>query len=148
MMSWRGFSISCFSTQLGSGGTLYAFPLEQTVSDSGVDDVGRLFSVVESVSPKHPVSMISLDDNYIALHGANYNEEGAVLVIYNTQFRVRQSKQPFELFTSNAKVWKIENNILLPMGQNLAVIPFDLETEQLTALFGSHKVWQDGLDLA
>nr|XP_023015996.1 nucleolar protein 11 [Leptinotarsa decemlineata] len=131
---------------LWSDGAFCANPLEQTVSDSGVYDVGRLFSVVESVSPKHPVSMISLDENYIALYGANYNEEGAVLVMYNTQFRVTQSKQPFELFTSNAKVWKIENNILLPMGQNLAVIPFDLETEQLAALVGSHKVWQDGLD--
>ncbi|KAG5873406.1 hypothetical protein JTB14_017992 [Gonioctena quinquepunctata] len=132
---------------LYSDGGMYSFPLENTDSDSKDDgDIGELFSIVESVSPKDPVSMVSLDENYIALYGANQNEEGAIFVIYNTQFRVTQSKQPFKLFTSHAKVWQIEDNILLPVGHNLAIIPFLLETEQLAALVGSHKIWQDGLD--
>lgn len=87
-----------------------------------------------------------MDENYLALYGADINEEGAVLIIYNTQFKVTQTRQPFKLFTNTTKIWRIENNIFLPVGQNMAVIPFYLETEQLAALVGSHKISQEDAD--
>ncbi|KAJ8912035.1 hypothetical protein NQ315_000528 [Exocentrus adspersus] len=105
-----------------------------------------LFGVIESVSAKYAVCMLALDANYIAMFGANCNEEGAVLLIYNTQFKVTQSKQSFKLFTNGARLWCYENNLLLPVGQNLAVVPFYLETEQLAALIGSHKIVNDEVD--
>lgn len=92
--------------------------------------------------------MISLDPNYIALYGCAATDEGALLVIYNVQFKVVQSRQPFKLFTNGAKIWKINEHLMFPVGQNLAVIPFHLATEQLAALVGSHRVTFDNDDVS
>lgn len=84
--------------------------------------------------------MLALDQNYIAMYGADKNGEGATLIIYNIQFKVVQSRQTFKMFTNHAKIWQIESKLLMCVGQNLAVVPFQLEAEQLAALVGSHKV--------
>ncbi|KAJ8941329.1 hypothetical protein NQ318_004773 [Aromia moschata] len=127
---------------LWSDGRIFSHPLE---TDDRISD-SELFARVECVSTKHSVSMVSLDEYYVAMFGANCNEEGAMLAIYNTQFKVTQSTQPFKLFTEGAKLQCIEGNLFLPVGQNLAVIPFKLETEQLAALVGSHKTEQPEKD--
>ncbi|CAH1170016.1 unnamed protein product [Phaedon cochleariae] len=126
---------------LWSDGSIYSYNLQDSYMETPC--IGELFTVIDSLSTKHSVSILSLDENYIAMYGANYNEEGAVLVIYNTQFKVTQSKQPFKLFTNNSEIWRVEENLMVPVGQNLAVIPFHLENEQLAALVGSHKIVQD-----
>lgn len=74
------------------------------------------------------------------MYGANSCEEGATVIIYNLQFRVTQSRQSFKLFTNGARLWCIENNLFLCVGQNLAVVPFKLDVEQLASLVGSHKL--------
>jgi hypothetical protein len=129
---------------LWSDGKIYSAPLKDSDLDSS--NLGELFTVIESLACREYVSMITLDQNYIAMYGCNSNEEGALLIIYNVQFKVVQSKQPFKLFTSGAKVWCIEGNLLFPVGQNLAVIPFYLDAEQLAALVGSHKVVESDPD--
>lgn len=90
--------------------------------------------------------MQSLDENYLVYYGADCNQEGAALIIYNVQFKVVQTRQNFKLFTEGAKLWLIENAVLLPVGQHLAVVPFKLEIEQLVALIGSHKMVQKDVD--
>lgn len=87
--------------------------------------------------------MVPLNDDYIAMYGASASEEGAVVVIYNLQFKVTQSRQTFKLFTMGARLWKMESDLLVCVGQNLAVVPFRLDTEQIAALVGSHKVVVD-----
>ncbi|XP_018569586.1 nucleolar protein 11 [Anoplophora glabripennis] len=120
---------------LWSDGRIFSYILEE----SDMPFPGELFTVIQHISTKYTVCISALDENYMAMFGANSNEEGAILIIYNTQFKVTQSKQSFKLFTNGAKLWNYENNLLLPVGQNLAVIPYYLETEQLAALIGSHK---------
>lgn len=83
--------------------------------------------------------MIALNMTYIAMYGAEPSQEGASLQIYNTQFKVTQSKTQLKLFTLGSKLWLIEDCILLTIGQNLAVVPFHVATEQLAALVGSHR---------
>lgn len=119
---------------------MYTYNLSNFTSSGNTNM--ELFCIIESVSCKHPVTMTVLNKDYIAMYGANSSEEGAAVLIYNIQFRITQSKQIFKLFTNGAKLWQIENNLLLCVGQNLAVIPFKLDVEQLAALVGSHKVIQ------
>lgn len=126
---------------LGSDNRIYTYKLNNYTSTEPLSP--ELFAVIETVSCKHPATMISLNDDYIVFYGANASEEGAVVIIYNLQFKVTQSKQSFKLFTMGARLWRIENNLLVCVGQNLAVIPFRLETEQIAALVGSHKVVQE-----
>lgn len=87
--------------------------------------------------------MAALSQDYIALYGANCNEEGATLNIYNIQFKVTQAKQSFKLYNNGTQLWLAENNLLFCVGQNLAVVPFHLHMEQLAALIGSHKLVND-----
>lgn len=107
-----------------------------------------MFATIDVISCKNYVAMVSLDSNYIALYGCAANDEGALLVIYNVQFKVVQSRQQFKLFTNGAKMWKINGSLMFPVGQNLAVIPFHLATEQLAALVGSHQVTFDDDDIS
>lgn len=101
-----------------------------------------MFATINFVSTDHDVSVHSLDENYLVFYGADCNQEGAALIIYNVQFKVVQTRQNFKLFTERAKLWLIENAVILPVGQNLAVVPFKLEIEQLAALIGSHQIVQ------
>ncbi|CAH0546291.1 unnamed protein product [Brassicogethes aeneus] len=123
---------------------MFSCKLEETDVDS--NNPGDIFTVVESISCTQPICMTSLNEDYIAMYGPNCNEEGALLIIYNTQFKVTQSKQNFKMFKADAKLYCIEKNLFLTVGQNLAVIPFNLDTEQLAALVGSHKAIENRLD--
>ncbi|XP_066251782.1 nucleolar protein 11 [Euwallacea similis] len=125
-----------------SDGKMFLKPLERQEKSDPKD----LFTIIESISGQHPIKIIPLDDNYIAIYGSDPNEEGTVLLIYNTQFKVIQSKQIHKLYSEDAKIWKMFNYILLPVGQNLVVVPFCLESEQLVALIGSHKSMQSKID--
>lgn len=124
----------------GSDNRIYTYKLNNYTTEPSPPE---LFAVIETISCKNPATMISLNDDYIVLYGASSNEEGAVVIIYNLQFKVTQSKQTFKLFTMGARLWRTENNLLVCVGQNLAVIPFRLETEQIASLVGSHKVVQE-----
>lgn len=139
----RSFSHVIF---LGSDGRIFSTELQKIDQDSA--NIGELFATIEEISCKDYVAMITLDPNYIALYGCAATDEGALLVIYNVQFKVVQSRQPFKLFTNGAKIWKINEHLMFPVGQNLAVIPFHLATEQLAALVGSHRVTFDNDDVS
>lgn len=119
---------------LGSDGKLHVMPL-----NTNHDFPGPLLSIVESLSCKNKVCMLVLSSTYIALYGADKNEEGASLVVYNIQFKVTQCKQAFKLYTVGSKMYLIRDNILLTVGNHLAVLPYQLATEQLAALVGSHR---------
>lgn len=127
---------------LGSDGSVFSHSLEESNNSNNCE----LFSTINFISTDHDVSVQSLDENYLVFYGADCNQEGAALIIYNVQFKVVQTRQNFKLFTERAKLWLTESAVILPVGQNLAVVPFKLEIEQLVALIGSHKTVQKDLD--
>lgn len=65
---------------------MYSQILKQ--DDRDINEPGQLFTVIEDISTTNLVKIVDIDDNYIALYGADPNEEGAILLIYNTQFKV------------------------------------------------------------
>ncbi|ENN71452.1 uncharacterized protein LOC109544226 [Dendroctonus ponderosae] len=148
--SLKGLELFASSNQVSllsvwSDGKIYSKELSKQQKE-GQSPVGETFIVLENISTNHFVKVLPLDEKYIAIYGADPNEEGAILLIYNTQFKVTQSKQVHKLYTDEAKIWKTFNSILLPIGQNLIVVPFCLETEQLVSLIGTHKPIQNKID--
>ncbi|XP_058791110.1 uncharacterized protein LOC131664211 [Phymastichus coffea] len=119
---------------LWSHGRLYSYPLMSCINESVP---GSLVSVITTINTKHPVAMIALNDNTIAAYGADAHEEGAILFIYNVHFKLVQAVQKLKLYTSDAKLWKIENKILLAANRHLAVVPFRLAPEKIEAIIGS-----------
>lgn len=118
---------------LGSDGKMFSHSLNGKNEETFI-------TVLDSISCKEAVTMFALNEDYVAMYGADNSQEGALLIIYNIQFKVTQCKQPFKLYTSGTKLWCLENNLFLCVGQNLAVVPHHLSTEHLATLVGSHKV--------
>lgn len=119
---------------LGSDGKLYSLPLH-----NALEFPGNLLSVIELLSCDQKICMLYLNPTYIVLYGADKAQEGASLIVYNTQFQVIQCKQPFKIYNSASQIFHVEENILLTVGNHLAVLPYQLATEQLSALVGSHR---------
>ncbi|XP_011497898.1 PREDICTED: nucleolar protein 11 [Ceratosolen solmsi marchali] len=119
---------------LWSHGRLYNYPL----INSSMDSIpGSLISVITSVNTKYPVVMVALNESTIAAYGADAYEEGAVLLIYNVQFKLVQAVQKLKLFTSDAKLWKIEDKLLLAANRHLAIAPYYLAEQRIEAMLGS-----------
>lgn len=131
------FVIECqieIFTFSGSHGRLYTYPL---ISPAVESIPGTLISVITAVNTKHAVVMVALNESTIAAYGADSHEEGAVLIIYNIQFKLVQAVQKLKLFTKDAKLWKIEDKLLLAANRHLAIAPYCLAAQRIEAMLGS-----------
>lgn len=118
----------------GSHGRLYNYPLITPTTES---IPGALISVITTVNTKYPVVMVALNETTIAAYGADAHEEGAVLLIYNIQFKLVQAVQKLKLFTNDAKLWQIEDKLLLAANRHLAIAPYNLAPQRIEAMLGS-----------
>ena len=98
---------------------------------------GSLISVIKIINTKHPVATVALNESTIAMYGADPQEEGAVLLIYNIQFKLVQAVQKLKLYTSDAKLWNVENKLLLAANRHLAVAPYYLRSQRIESILGS-----------
>ncbi|KAK0084267.1 hypothetical protein PV325_007341 [Microctonus aethiopoides] len=119
---------------LWSHGRLYSYPLTGSCPDPVP---GMLVSVFSSISTNHPVVMVPLNDATIAAYGADVNEEGAVLLIYDIKFKLVQAIQKLKLYTKDAKLWRIDDKLLLAANRHLAVAPYRLTSQKIEAMLGS-----------
>lgn len=128
---------ACFLLTMWSDGHLYS--LDMGLQDKVAAFPGRLLSTLTVISPHNPVAMLPLGPTDVAIYGADPSEEGALLVIFNTQLCLVQCKQFFKLYTSHPRLWQAGNEaLLLIVGQYLCVVPYQLGTQKLAALVGSH----------
>ncbi|KAK3916639.1 Nucleolar protein 11 [Frankliniella fusca] len=121
---------------LWNDGQLFSLPLKVLSEPHGI---GCAVYTVKAVSLKNAVAMTQISTHHLAVYGADPSEEGAMLVIVNTQFMLVQAHQHYKLFSNNTCLWIIGTSLLLVVGNSLAVVPFSLDTERLCALIGSHK---------
>ncbi|XP_020278493.1 nucleolar protein 11-like isoform X2 [Pseudomyrmex gracilis] len=119
---------------LWSHGRLYSHFL---TGASSYSESSRLISVITNINTKYPVVMTHLDETTIAVYGADVADEGAVLMIYNVQFKLVQAAQKLKLYTNDAKIWKVEDKLLLAANRHLAVAPFHLAPQRIAAMVGS-----------
>nr|XP_033335757.1 nucleolar protein 11 [Megalopta genalis]XP_033335758.1 nucleolar protein 11 [Megalopta genalis] len=124
---------ACFLT-LWSHGRLYSHSLMEANSESGPN---ALIGIVGNIDTKHPVAVAPLNETTLAIYGADASEEGAVLMIYNVQFKLVQDIQKLKLYTKDAKLWKIEDKLLLAANKHLAIAPYHLAPQKIATLLGS-----------
>ncbi|XP_015510875.1 nucleolar protein 11 isoform X1 [Neodiprion lecontei] len=122
---------------LWSHGRLYSYSL---LGCSANPPPGNLLSVVTALNTKHPIIMTPLNEITIAAYGADIQEEGAILVIYNLSFKLVQAIQKLKLYTKEAKLWRIEDKLLLAANRHLAVAPFSLTPQRIEAMVGSSRL--------
>lgn len=119
---------------LWSHGRLYSHLLTGTSSDF---ESNKLVSVITNINTKYPVVMTHLNETTIAIYGADVTDEGAILMIYNVQFKSAQAVQKLKLYTNDAKLWKVEDKLLLAANRHLAVAPYHLAPQRIAAMLGS-----------
>lgn len=120
----------------GSHGRLYSYPL---IGYSTEKPPGKFLSVITTLSTKHPVIMTPLNEMTIAAYGADTQEEGAVLIIYNLLFKLAQATQKLKLYTKEAKLWKVEDKLLLAANRHLAIAPYSLTPQRIETMIGSSR---------
>ncbi|XP_035721818.1 nucleolar protein 11-like isoform X1 [Vespa mandarinia] len=118
---------------LWSHGRLYSHSL----MDASDSEPSKLLSVITNIDTKYPVIMTALNETMIAAYGADVSEEGAILMIYNVQFKLVQATQKLKLYTKEAKLWRVEDKLLLAANRHLAVAPYRLAPQRIAAMLGS-----------
>lgn len=103
------------------------------------DAPGHFVSMLTAINVDHPLSVLGVSRDCIAIYGANATQEGGALFLYNTQFKVIESKQLFKVFFTNSRLWTVDTHIFLAAGQKLAVISFRISKEQLSDMLGSQR---------
>lgn len=103
------------------------------------EDPGHFISILNIFNVEQPIIIKGVSKDCIAMYGSNLNQDGASLVLYNTHFKIAQTKQYFKVFFNSSRLWVIGSNIFLAVGQNLSVIPFRISKEQLSDLIGSQR---------
>lgn len=100
---------------------------------------GHFVSILSAINVDHPLCILGVSRDCIAIYGVNATQEGGALILYNTQFKVIESKQLFKVFFTNSRLWTVDTHIFLAAGQKLAVISFRISKEQLSDMLGSQR---------
>lgn len=101
---------------------------------------GRFVSLLTQIDVKQQLSVLGISRDCIAIYGANASpNEGGALILYNTQFKIVESKQMFKVYFKNSKLWVVDTFIFLAAGQKLAVTSFRVSKEQLSNMLGSQR---------
>lgn len=109
--------------------------------DSLEDVPGHFVSMLNAINVDQPLSVIGISRDCIAIYGATASpQEGGSLILYNTQFKVIESKQFFKIYFNNSRLWIVDKYIFLAVGQKLAVVSFRISKDQLSDMIGSQRV--------
>lgn len=98
---------------------------------------GQFVSMLAELNVESKLSVQGLSRNFAAIYGANYGQEGASLLVYNTQFKVVNAKQYFKVYLDFSRLWARDEHILLAMGQNIAAVRYRMNDELLVDMLGS-----------
>ncbi|XP_017127991.1 uncharacterized protein LOC108146478 [Drosophila elegans] len=98
---------------------------------------GQFVSMLAELNVESNLSVHGVSRNFAAIYGANYGQEGASLLVYNTQFKVVNAKQYFKVYLDFSRLWAGDEHILLAMGHNIAAVRYRMNREVLVDMLGS-----------
>lgn len=101
---------------------------------------GDFVAMINAINVGTRLSILGIHCDCIAIYGANATQDGGTLILYNTQFKVIESKQHFKVYFDNPRLWTFEKYLFLAVGQVLGVVKFRVSQEQLADMIGSQRV--------
>ncbi|XP_060659508.1 nucleolar protein 11-like [Drosophila nasuta] len=113
---------------------IFMLPLAERAHESAP---GQFVSMLSELNVESNLSLQGLSRNFAAIYGANYGQEGASLLVYNTQFKVVNAKQYFKVYLDFSRLFAHDEHILLAMGQNIAAVRYRTNDELLVDMLGS-----------
>lgn len=105
--------------------------------------IGALHTLVHEINANHLLAMIPINQDCVAIYAARNADDGASVILYNTKFKIVQSKVPFKVYLTNFQLWNVNKNILLAIGGHLSVIPYLISADLLSNMIGSQCDNQD-----
>ncbi|XP_067645701.1 uncharacterized protein [Eurosta solidaginis] len=119
---------------------LFLFSLDEDVESENLP--GNFISLISALKVDSPITIAGVAKNCVAIYGANSSQEGASLLLYNTQFKVVKAQQYFKVYFDSCRIWINDDNILIAMGQNLSVVSFRMSHDLLVDLLGTYNTEQ------
>lgn len=102
---------------------------------------GHFVAMISAINIDQPLSVLGISKDCIAIYGANpAPQDGGSLILYNTQFKVIESKQSFKTYFTNSRLWVVDKCVFLATGETLAVVSFHISKEQLSDMIGSQRI--------
>lgn len=124
-----------FSIILGSDKRIFLLSLGDDVNPER--SPGHFVSMLTQLKVDCPLSVLGISKHFVAIYGANEMQEGASLLLYNTQYKVIKTKQFFKVYFDFSQLWSLSDHILLAMGPNLSVVKYCVLKEVLSELIGT-----------
>jgi hypothetical protein len=103
----------------------------------GFPTIGALHAIVDSINASNRLSMTPISEDCVAIYASKHGDDGSFVILYNIKYKIVQSKVPFKVYLSNFKLWSINKNIFLAMGEQLSVIPYRISADKLSSMVGS-----------
>ncbi|KAK2727929.1 uncharacterized protein LOC136027704 [Artemia franciscana] len=103
------------------------------ISGKKVVDIYKL----NRFSPKVPVSIAVLDKRHVLMYGADISDEGGLVVMWDTKFGIADASRKLKSVPETPSVYCLRDSsqVLLPVGGNLIVLPYEVKASKLAAVF-------------
>ncbi|XP_053606578.1 uncharacterized protein LOC128673021 isoform X2 [Plodia interpunctella] len=101
----------------------------------------KIVGAVPWVSTLRAVSLAWMGKNHVILFGNNSEQDGAVMVVYNTVLGIGSCRYPMKMYSEGAKLFCMNGHIIQEASNHIGMLPYVLETKRnLANLLGSHEV--------
>lgn len=110
---------------------------QNLTADKAEPTIGVLHSIIEVINVRNDIAMHAISENCLAIYAGKQNDDGSNIVLYNIKYKIVQSILPFKVYLGNFKLWSVNENLYLSMGQHLSVIPFVVSADKLSSMIGS-----------
>lgn len=117
-----------------SDNRLFKQPLSSTDQSPSV---GSLHSIIDCINSAKRLAMVPISEDSIAFYASKAGDDGSFIIMYNTKFKIVQSKVPFKVYFPIFKLWTVRRNLFLAMAEQLSVVPFRVSANQLSSMVGS-----------
>ncbi|XP_050665742.1 nucleolar protein 11 [Leptidea sinapis] len=96
------------------------------------------------INTQSGVSLAWMGESHLILFGSNLDQDGAIIVAYNTVLGVGSCRYPMKMYTEGAKLYCFNGRIILEASNHIGMLPYILETDRnLSSLLGSHDITLD-----
>lgn len=104
----------------------------------------KTIGTIPWISTFNYVSIAWMAKDHLILFGSNMDQDGAIILAYNVVLGVGSCKYPMKMYTAEAKLYCINERIILEASNHIGVLPYVLEVQRnLSRLLGSHEIVQD-----
>lgn len=104
----------------------------------------KTIGTIPWISTFNHVSIAWMAKDHLILFGSNMDQDGAIILAYNVVLGVGSCKYPMKMYSAEAKLYCINERIILEASNHIGVLPYVLEIRRnLSRLLGSHEIIQD-----